>query len=72
MRDIGLDILMMVVFGIGGITILVLAWIQPMSPAERILSISVGSAGLLGVLIRIVLLMSVRAGVNAGEKSDRS
>jgi len=36
MRDKGLGIFLMVLFGMGGITILILAWVQPMPVAERI------------------------------------
>ena len=67
MRDKSLDIFLMVLFGLGGMTILILAWAQPMPLPERILTTSVGSIGLFGVLIRALLLMSVRSETNVGK-----
>ena len=66
MRDKSLDIFLMMLFGIGGITILILAWARPMPLPERILTTSVGSIGLFGALIRVLLMMSVRAKINMG------
>ena len=60
-RDKTLDIFLMVLFGMGGITILILAWAQPMPLPGRILTTSIGSIGLFWVLIRILLLHSVLA-----------
>ena len=56
MRDKGLGIFLMVLFGMGGITILILAWAWPMPLPERILATSVGSIGLVWVLTRALLL----------------
>jgi len=59
MRDKALDILLMVLFGMGGIAVLTLAWARPMPVSERILATFVGSIGLLWVLIRVLLLRFV-------------
>ena len=59
MRDKGLDIFLMVLLGIGGITILVLVWAQPMPLPERILTISMGSIGPIWVLTRAPSLISM-------------
>ncbi len=67
MMDKGLDKLLMGFFGTGGITILILAWAQPMPLPERILATAVGAMGLLGVLIRVLLLRSGLAKVSVAE-----
>ena len=62
MRDKALDTFLTVLFSIGGITILTLAWAQPMPVPESILTTLIGSIGLFWVLIRIpLLLMSMLA-----------
>ena len=61
MRDKGLRIFLMVLFGMGGIAILVLAWARPMPLAQRVLATSVGSIGLSWVFIQALLLRSVRS-----------
>ena len=61
MKDKGLDIFLAVLFGIGGIVILVLAWAGQMPVPERIFATLIASIGLIWVLIRALLLMSVRA-----------
>jgi hypothetical protein len=67
MRDKGLDIFLMVLFGTGGIAILILAWARPMPVPERILTTSVGVMGLFWVLVRALLLMFERAKINVGK-----
>jgi polyferredoxin len=59
MRDKSLDIFLMVLFGIGGIIILVLAWLQPMPLTDRIVTTSIGSIGIVWVLIRARVLKPV-------------
>ena len=59
MGDKSLDIFLMIVFGIGGIIILITAWIQPMSVLERVLTVSIGSIGLFWVLVRTIPLKSM-------------
>ena len=66
MIDKGLEIFLMLLFGPAGITIVILAWAQPMPVAERILTTSVGSIGLFGVLIRLLLFRST-ANMDAGK-----
>ena len=59
MRDKSQDILLMILFGIGGITIMVWTWSQAMQLPERILSISIGMIGLIWTASRVHLLKSV-------------
>ncbi len=59
-----LDIFQMVLFGIGGIAILILTWVQPMPLIERILSMSIGSIGIFWVLIHVLLRKPLRAGTD--------
>jgi hypothetical protein len=57
-REKGLDILLVAVFGMGGIAILLLALVLPMAASERILTILVGLIGLTWALVRAVSLVS--------------
>jgi len=54
--DKSLSIFLMIIFGMGGMTLVLLAWIQPMPAHERIFTTFVGSVGLVGVLIRALTL----------------
>ena len=65
MRDKSLGILLMVLFGIAGITVLVLAWLWPMSGLERILTTFIGVFGLGVALSRVPLLKSVKPRADA-------
>ena len=56
MTDQGLDKILIVLFGIGGIAILICAWVQSMPQPERILTVCIGSVGLLGAIVRALLL----------------
>jgi len=64
MGDKSLSMLLAVLFGISGVTILVLAWVQPMPASERILTIIIGSVGLFVALVRARLLKSPQAKVD--------
>ena len=59
-KDKSLDIILMALFGIGGIAILIIAWMQPMLTSERILNTFIGSIGILWVLIRMLIRRSIR------------
>ena len=59
MRDKSLDALLMILFGIGGMTIIVLTWSQTMQLPERILSTSIGMIGLIWTASRVRLLKSM-------------
>jgi hypothetical protein len=61
MNDKSLDIFLMVLFGAGGITILIVAWAQPMPVLERVLTTSIGLIGPFWVLSRALSLTSVLA-----------
>lgn len=56
MRDRALSVFLMLLFGAGGIAVLVLAWVRPMPLTERILAVSVGSVGVIWVLGRLLWL----------------
>jgi membrane protein implicated in regulation of membrane protease activity len=66
-RDRSLDIFLMVLFGMGGIAILVLAWVQPMPLPERILTTLFASVGLFWVLYRALSLISLRTKIDIGK-----
>lgn len=59
MIDKGLDIFLMVFFGMGGTAILVLAWARPMPLPERVLTASIGSIGLIWMLVRAPSIISM-------------
>ena len=61
MRDKSLEVLLMILFGIGGITIMGLTWSQAMQLPERILSTSIGMIGLIWTAFRVPSLKSVPA-----------
>ena len=63
MRDKSLSIFLMVVFGISGRAVLMLAWLQPMPGAERILSTFICSVGLIVAFSRAALIKSSRTDV---------
>ena len=56
MRDKSLSILLIVLFGIPGIAVLMLAWLWPVLEAERITATVIGSAGLLVAIIQVLAL----------------
>ena len=64
-RDKTLDIFLILLFGVGGVAILILAWAQPMSLPERIMTTSIGSIGLLGMLVRVLLRKPPQADTSA-------
>ena len=61
MKDKGLERILMVIFGMGGITLLIIASVRPMLPSEIMMVTSVGSFSLLVVLIRALSLRFLRA-----------
>ena len=50
MRDKSLGTFLMILFGISGMAVLVLAWLWPTLESDRIMATLVGSAGLLVAL----------------------
>jgi hypothetical protein len=58
MMDKGLGTFLAFLFGMAGVTTLILAWVVPMPASDRILTAFVGAMGLLWVLIRLLLLRS--------------
>ena len=56
MRDKSLGILLMVLFGISGIAVLMLAWLWSTLEADRITGTFLGSAGLFVALMQVLML----------------
>ena len=65
MKDKSLSIFLMVLFGISGTAVLMLAWLRPMPESERILATFIGSVGLLVALTRALLLKSLQSETDA-------
>ena len=57
MRDRGLNIFLLFSFGITGMAMLVMAWIQPMTASERIMTTLAGSVG---IFLALSLVLSLR------------
>jgi uncharacterized membrane protein YhaH (DUF805 family) len=64
MRDKSLTMWLIVMFGIPGIAVLMLAWLWPVLESERGLAFFVGSAGLLVALIQMLALKRSRGRTN--------
>ncbi len=64
MKDKSLDILLVVFFGLSGMTVLILSWVQPMVISERILTAIIGSIGLIVALTKWLILKSALAREN--------
>ena len=58
--DRALDIMLMILFGMGGLAVMVIAWVQPLFTMERILATLIGSAGFFWVLARVLLMRRSR------------
>ena len=58
MMDKSLSIFLIVLIGISGIAIVLLAWIQPIPMHDRIFTTFVGSMGIVAVSIRALTLRS--------------
>ena len=65
MIDKSLGIFLMIIFGLSGIAILTLAWLQPLPASEKILTTLIGSTGLFVALVRALQLRSLPSGVDA-------
>ncbi len=60
MKDKSMEVFLAVMFGILGLTIIVLAWVRPMPDSERILTTIIGSVGLILALGRGLFLKTTR------------
>ena len=69
MTDKSLDIFLMVLFGLGGLAILTLAWVRPMPTSERILTTIIGAIGLVWVSLRALSLKPILAETRNGRSS---
>ena len=58
MRDKSLNIWLIVLFGISGLTVLLLTWLGTMPGADRILATLLGAVGLFMALGRALMLKS--------------
>ncbi len=67
MRDKSLTIWLIIVFGIPGIAVLMLAWLWPVLESERSMAFFVGSAGLLVALIQMLALKRSPARTDNGQ-----
>ena len=65
MRDRALDIILMVLFAIGGITIVIIVWTQQMPLPDRILATFIASAGIIYTVVRSLLLISARVKIGS-------
>jgi len=61
MMDKSLSIFLIVLIGMAGIAIVLLAWIQPIPMHDRIFTTFVGSMGIVAVSIRALTLRSTLA-----------
>ena len=60
MKDNSLDKFLVGLIGIPGLTICVIAWIEPMDISERILTIAIGAVGFIWALFRSLSLRSMK------------
>lgn len=67
MKDRALDVFLRLIFGVGGMIIVIVAWIQPMSVSERILTTAIGSIGPFWVLARALPLRAMLANLGIGK-----
>ena len=65
MIDKSLGIFLILLFGISGIAVLMLAWLRPMPESERILTTFVGSVGLLVASIQSIRFKHLPVKANA-------
>ena len=56
MKDKGLGIWLIALFGLSGLCVILLAWLWPTLASERLVATLAGSAGLLIALLRAVTL----------------
>lgn len=68
MRDKALDIFLMLFFALSGVLILIMAFWQPMEVMDRILTIAIGSSGILGVVVRSLVIKSARIREDTGSE----
>ncbi len=60
MKDKSMEVFLAGLFGILGLTIIILAWVRPMPESERILTTIIGSMGLLLAVGRGLFLKTSR------------
>jgi len=72
MVDKSLNMWLMMLLTIGGMVILVVAWVQPMPLSERIVPSFFGAAGIIGVLIWSLISRSKSAKVRLTSLPDKT
>jgi len=72
MVDKSLNMWLMMLLTIGGMVILVVAWVQPMPLSERIVPSFFGAAGIIGVLIWSLISRSKSAKVRLTGLPDKT
>jgi len=72
MMDKSLNMWLMMLLTIGGMVILVVAWVQPMPLSERIVPSFFGAAGIIGVLIWSLISRSKSAKVRLTGLPDKT
>ena len=64
MRDKSLGVWMIAMFGVSGMSIMMLAWLWPTLQSERLVATLTGSVGLLIAVIHALALKKSRNGMN--------
>lgn len=68
MIDKSLSIFLMIIFGMSGITILTLAWLEPLPASERIMTTLIGSIGLFVSFTRALQIRSLPPETNTEQR----
>jgi hypothetical protein len=67
MNDRPLSIALILMFGVSGLVMLALAWMQPAAVSERVPAFVIGSVGLLVALARAMMLKKEGNGVKKAD-----
>ena len=65
MRDKSLEVFLILLFGVSGIAILMLAWLWPMVVPERVPATFIGSVGVFVAVMKALRLKSPQSRANA-------
>ena len=61
-----------ILLAIGGVVILILTWLEPLSLSERIATSIIGTAGIMTVFIRFLMMQVKAARVRIARAPDKS
>ncbi|MFC1913784.1 hypothetical protein ACFLXF_00705 [Chloroflexota bacterium] len=67
MRDKSLEVMLILLFGVSGIAILMLAWLWPTVVPERIPATFIGSFGVFVAILKVLRLKSPQSRAEAGQ-----